>query len=411
MKLISKIQTAVQTAVQNTVQTVAKQFARKAILTSVGLGTVFIPMTTLVSSLPAQANVNNDFANGKVIELVTNNGLRVNMHKNERTAPIFGLERDGSADQQWVIEWQPNIGFKLRKQGTQIYLTVKDFPAKEGMVTEGWTKSADNNVAATWVALGTNQPGYYNICLRYSPRDARMCLDIDNLQRLNRFVVKRQNASFGGQYYKPVGVGAPVTNNPQPQQTTQIPETRRTSTNWEVWFIARKYDSSKPLTDGPNVGHAWIALIPFKTTQVWKGMSLMRTEKSPDFNSISTFSKWPGGNHNNNPSDIGNTRQLLQTGSISNTIEVATRKAVLSENGANWVRNNAWRELDCGNYDLVIHCVCTKQSQRIWKTITGENIGMVDTPIKVLPNDLTNSILTWNRVTKSQYTNNGSIVK
>jgi Peptidase family M23 len=152
----------------------------------------------------AEAGVDQDFANGKVIELATINNLRVNMHDNAKGAKIFGLEADNSNDQKWVVEWQSKVGFKLRKSGTDFYFTSQDYPPKEGMVTEGWVRSGDMNVTATFVALGSNRAGYYNICLQ-AQRD--FCVDIDNLQRLNRFVMKKRNASYEGQLYRPIASG------------------------------------------------------------------------------------------------------------------------------------------------------------------------------------------------------------
>jgi hypothetical protein len=154
---------------------------------------------------PAKAGVDDDFANGKSIELATSNSLlRVNMYENRNGAPIFGLEPDGSSDQKFIVEWQPGYGFKLRKKDTNFYITTQKYPSPSLGLMEGWTKTADNNVASTFVALSSNKVGYYNICLK---SQQSQCLNLPSQKRLARFTTYQRNTSDADQQFKPVSAG------------------------------------------------------------------------------------------------------------------------------------------------------------------------------------------------------------
>jgi murein DD-endopeptidase MepM/ murein hydrolase activator NlpD len=185
----------------------------------VGLGLSAFILASGVRSV--QAGVDDDFANGKSIELVTSNGLlRVNMYENRNGAPIFGLEPDGSSDQKFIVEWQPGYGFKLRKKDTNFYITTQKYPSPSLGLMEGWTKTADNNAAATFVALSSNKAGYYNICLKYQQSQ---CLNLPNQKRLVRFTTYQRSVSDADQQFKPVAFTTPPAPSNISGNTAMLP--------------------------------------------------------------------------------------------------------------------------------------------------------------------------------------------
>ncbi len=132
------------------------------------------------------------------------------------------------------------------------------------------------------------------------------------------------------------------------------------SEGYEVLIIARKPENlAIPLKN--DAGHAWITIIK-KERDGWK--------------TDTTYGFWPGSNLSvNNSTDVDYTNRYLRGESLSRR-GFAVRKARISPNRANWIKNGAYREAGCARYQAIgstgTSCNCADYATRLWHVLSAK---------------------------------------
>jgi hypothetical protein len=132
------------------------------------------------------------------------------------------------------------------------------------------------------------------------------------------------------------------------------------SSRYEVLIIARKPENSAiPLKN--DAGHAWVTII---------------REERDGWKTDATYGFWPGSNLSvNNPTDVDYTNKYLRGESLSRR-GFAVRKAKISPNRANWIKNGAYREAGCARYQAVggtgTSCNCADYATRLWHVLSAK---------------------------------------
>lgn len=132
------------------------------------------------------------------------------------------------------------------------------------------------------------------------------------------------------------------------------------SSDYEVWLVARKPENSF-IPKKNDAGHAWIAIVR-KDTDGWK--------------TDTTFGFWDTNEPLivNKDNDFNDTEKIIRGESISKR-GFAVRKAKISVNRANWIKNGAYREAGCSTYRVATgtgdRCNCADYATREWHFLSA----------------------------------------
>lgn len=142
-----------------------------------------------------------------------------------------------------------------------------------------------------------------------------------------------------------------------------VTPTQAQNTQYEVLIIARKPESSLGILN-KDVGHAWIAIVRNDGDGQWK--------------TDTTYGFWPESRNEpsvNHGNDVDYTNRYLRGVSLSKRGQ-AVRKARISPNRANWIKNGAYREAGCSRYQGVAgrgtQCNCADYAAREWHVLTAK---------------------------------------
>ncbi len=119
----------------------------------------------------------------------------------------------------------------------------------------------------------------------------------------------------------------------------------------------------------------------------------------------------------NNSEDIEHTNKVIKGESISKR-GFAVRKAKISTNRANWIKNGAFREAGCSTYKFGggtgVECNCADYATREWWFLTSQwddfrIPGVTINPWNLTLDGLVDKINTKNRATGGDFLDGGRV--
>jgi hypothetical protein len=205
-----------------------------------------------------------------------------------------------------------------------------------------------------------------------------MCVDTPTRNNAGKVHLWTCNSNNSNQRWK---------SSAPPRPVNQISPIETPLSQYEVWIVARKPENSSfPSFSGEGIdaGHAWIALVrqDYHRVQTFRN-GILQTDVNvfkDGWKVDTTYAFWKGktltiGDDNNQNSDFKDTNKIIKGESISKR-GFAVRKAKISTNRANWIKNGAFREAGCTTYKLVggtdEECNCADYATREWWFLTSQ---------------------------------------
>jgi len=270
---------------------------------------------------------------------------------------------DSGRDQQFERFPGNRGGILLRNRSTGMCLNAHHL--YEGAQMNTWPCNA-NDPDQNWNLVDVGDG--WNLIKRAG---TSMCVDTPTRNNAGKVHLWTCNSNNSNQRWKSSAPPGPVD---------QMSQQKIPLSQYEVWIVARKPENSRiPLPN--DAGHAWIAVVRQDYTQVktFRNGILQKDENVFDrggWQADTTYSFWPSSNLTiNNPSDSGQTTKIIKGESISKR-GFAVRKAKISNDRANWIKNGAFREAGCNTYWAVGGirggCNCADYSTRQWHVLTAQ---------------------------------------
>ncbi len=281
------------------------------------------------------------------------------------TKPRMSIYQRNDSDRDQQFERFPGNrgGILLRNRSTGMCLNAHHL--YEGAQMNTWPCDAndpDQNWNLVDVGDGWNQ---------IKRAGTSMCVDTPTRNNAGKLHLWTCNSNNSNQRWKSSAAPAPVD---------QMSQQKIPLSQYEVWIVARKPENSRiPLPN--DAGHAWIAVVrqDYNRVKTFRNGILQTDENVFDrgaWQADTTYSFWPSSNLTiNNSSDFDQTNKIIKGESISKR-GFAVRKAKISNNRANWIKNGAFREAGCTNYFAAGGvggvCNCADYTTREWYFLTSQ---------------------------------------
>jgi len=284
------------------------------------------------------------------------------------TKPRMSIYQRNDSDRDQQFERFPGNrgGILLRNRSTGMCLNAHHL--YEGAEMNTWPCNA-NDPDQNWNLVDVGDG--WNLIKRAG---TSMCVDTPTRNNAGKVHLWTCNSNNSNQRWRSSAPPRPVDQTSQ----QKIPLSQ-----YEVWIVARKPENSW-IPSRTDAGHAWIALVRQEYTQVQKIIN-GKLENQNVFNKggwkvDTTYAFWEGknmtiGDDNKQNSDFKDTYKIINGESISPR-GFAVRKAKISTNRANWIKNGAFREAGCSRYVAVggwgEDCNCADYATREWWFLTSQ---------------------------------------
>jgi hypothetical protein len=346
-------------------------------------------------------------SNGAVGVLEAATGYRVTLPANNST-PGLNTPNDSDLSQKIQFLQVGNNQYLLQRANTNYSLSSNTLDYVTAN-TSGMSASTYSSGAGRWQNFGLVDlgSGWYNIKYAWNPN---FCLSAGIPTNTGVTSIVPCNTGDTRQRFR--------------FTTTYI--TQEFRTDYEVWVVGRKRADYlkiiQNITNYPEVGHAFIALVKDKYTlqkryNYANNILIDQTiiDRVPTIEG--TYSYWPTlTEKNNNSSDVGNANDFLTTGGIQNKI-YGVRRVRVSANYASNMQTKASATRCQGGYGArwtpknsfpfwgeSTNCTCVDQSVFLWKDVSGENMGYT-----ITPDQITQWIIDKNAA-DTGYANNGNVL-
>jgi hypothetical protein len=281
------------------------------------------------------------------------------------TKPRVSIYQRNDSDRDQQFERFPGNrgGILLRNRSTGMCLNAHHL--YEGAEMNTWPCNA-NDPDQNWNLVDVGDG--WNLIKRAG---TSMCVDTPTRNNAGKVHLWTCNSNNSNQRWKSSASPGPVD---------QMSQQKIPLSQYEVWIVARKPENSGiPLPN--DAGHAWIAVVrqDYTRLKTFRNNILQKDENVFDrggWQADTTYSFWPNSNLTvNHSSDSGQTTKIIKGESISKR-GFAVRKAKISNDRANWIKNGAFREAGCNTYWAVGGirggCNCADYSTRQWHVLTAQ---------------------------------------
>jgi hypothetical protein len=284
------------------------------------------------------------------------------------TKPRMSIYQRNDSDRDQQFERFPGNrgGILLRNRSTGMCLNAHHL--YEGAEMNTWPCDA-NDPDQNWNLVDVGDG--WNLIKRAG---TSMCVDTPTRNNAGKVHLWTCNSNNSNQRWK---------SSAAPRPVDQISPTKIPLSQYEVWIVARKPENSW-IPRRTDAGHAWIAIVRQDYTQVPKFIN-GKLENQNVFDKggwkvDTTYAFWEGknltiGDDNNKNDDFKDTNKIINGESISPR-GFAVRKAKISTNRANWIKNGAFREAGCSTYKFGggtgVECNCADYATREWYFLTSQ---------------------------------------
>jgi hypothetical protein len=294
------------------------------------------------------------------------------------TKPRMSIYQRNDSDRDQQFERFPGNrgGILLRNRSTGMCLNAHHL--YEGAEMNTWPCNA-NDPDQNWnlVDLGDG----WNLIKRAG---TSMCVDTPTRNNAGKVHLWTCNSNNSNQRWRSSAPPRPV--NPISTIETFLSQ-------YEVWIVARKPEKERIIPSRNDAGHAWIAVVRQDYTRVQTFRNgILQTDVNVfgGWQADTTYAFWEGKNLTvNNSEDRDHTNKVIKGESISKR-GFAVRKAKISNDRANWIKNGAFREAGCSRYvgagGFGVECNCADYATREWYFLTSR---WDDFRIRAFPWDLT----------------------
>jgi hypothetical protein len=286
------------------------------------------------------------------------------------TKPRMSIYQRNDSDRDQQFERFPGNrgGILLRNRSTGMCLNAHHL--YEGAEMNTWPCNA-NDPDQNWnlVDLGDG----WNLIKRAG---TSMCVDTPTRNNAGKVHLWTCNSNNSNQRWRSSAPPRPVDQTSQ----QKIPLSQ-----YEVWIVARKPENSW-IPSRTDAGHAWIALVrqDYHRVQTFRNGILQTDVNVFDrggWKVDTTYAFWEGKNltvldkSKKENDDFNHTEKIINGKSISPR-GFAVRKAKISTNRANWIKNGAFREAGCSTYKAWggtgVQCNCADYATRQWWFLTSQ---------------------------------------
>ena len=286
------------------------------------------------------------------------------------TKPRMSIYQRNDSDRDQQFERFPGNrgGILLRNRSTGMCLNAHHL--YEGAEMNTWPCDA-NDPDQNWNLVDVGDG--WNLIKRAG---TSMCVDTPTRNNAGKVHLWTCNSNNSNQRWRSSAPPRPVDQTSQ----QKIPLSQ-----YEVWIVARKPENSW-IPSRTDAGHAWIALVRQDYHQVKTFRNgILQTDVNVfdrgGWKVDTTYAFWEGKNltvldkSNKKDDDFDHTNKIINGQSISPR-GFAVRKAKISTNRANWIKNGAFREAGCSTYKFGggtgVECNCADYATREWYFLTSQ---------------------------------------